>query len=228
VAGYVFGRRIYLCAVFLFVPLGASSQVRVDTLLGRFAEGWREAWMEQLLADNGNDFRASIDGEALRVRSDNSASAIWRSVDYDGDSSVTLSWRWKIERTIHDNARERERAGDDFPARFFVVFEGTPFESRSRAICYVWASTEPVGTSFINPHVNNVATVVLQSGDGLAGRWIGEDRDVVQDFTELYGRRPAVVTGVAIMADTDNTRTATVAWFDDVEASISRLPNDRH
>jgi hypothetical protein len=73
-----------------------------------------------------------------------------------------------------------------------------------------------------------VDTVVLQSGDGLAGRWIGEERDVVRDFTDLFGRRPSAVTGVAIMADTDNTRTATVAWFDDVQASISRLPDDRH
>lgn len=226
--GYMFGRCIYLCAVLLLAPLGASSQARVDTLLGGFGEGWRGAWTEQALADKSNDFRASIDGEALRVRSESSASAIWRAVDYDGDRSVTLSWRWKIDRTIPENARERERAGDDFPARFFVVFEGTPFQSRFRAICYVWASAEPVGTSFINPHVNNVATVVLQSGDGLAGRWIGEERDVVRDFTDLFGRRPSAVTGVAIMADTDNTRTATVAWFDDVEASISRLPDDRH
>ena len=47
----------------------------------------------------------SVDGEALRVRSDRSASAIWRAVDYPGKEHLTLSWRWKIDRTIPDNTR---------------------------------------------------------------------------------------------------------------------------
>jgi hypothetical protein len=224
--GYMTVRPYVLFAAFIFAPLCSHAQSRVDTLLGDFTETWRDVWQEQVLADVANDFRVSVDGEALRVRSDRSASAIWRAVDYPGKEHLTLSWRWKIDRTIPNNTREREKAGDDFPARIFVVFDGTPFDSRSLAVCYVWASNEAVGETFINPHVKNVATVVLQSGDDRLGQWVDEERDVVQDFEALFGRSPNTVAGVAIMVDTDNTRTDAITWFDDIQAYVSGRSND--
>ena len=84
---------------------------------------------EQLLADAGNDFRVSADGASLRVRSANSASAIWRAVNYDGQSQVTLSWRWKVDRTFPDNAREREKRICRRPAR--SICEAFPMGRRS-------------------------------------------------------------------------------------------------
>ena len=210
-------RLIVFGVVCLMAPRSSHAQGRVDTLLGTFSEDWRDNWEEQKLADAGNDFRVSVDGEALRVRSENSASAIWRPVEYSGQENVTMSWRWKVDRTIPGNTRERERAGDDYPARVFVVFEGTPFDSRSKAVCYVWASNEQIGAAFLNPHVDNVATVVLQSGEDHVGQWIAEERNVVEDFESLFGRLPTTVTGVALMVDTDNTRTGAIAWFDDIE-----------
>ena len=213
---------VVLGVLCLLVPTSSFPQARVDTLLGTFSEEWRDNWQEQKLADVGNDFRLSVDGEALRVRSENSASAIWREVEYSGRDRVSLSWRWKIDHTIPDNNRERERAGDDFPARLFVVFEGTPFSSRSKAICYVWAASEPVGAAFINPYLDNVATVVLQSGDERIGSWIGEERNVVEDFQALFRRTPSAVTGIALMVDTDNTGTDATAWFDDIAVFVYR------
>ena len=209
-------RRLLFAASFLLTQHGVSAQTRADTLLGDFTGDWRSEWNDQELADRVNDFTTSIDGESLRVRSEGSASAIWRSIDYSGQDGVRLRWRWKIDRVIPENARERERAGDDYSARFFVVFDGTPFQSRAKAICYVWASSELVGAAFLNPHVDNVATVVLQSGDDLSGEWITEERDVTGDYESLFGRAPRSVTGVAIMVDTDNTANTAVAWFDDV------------
>jgi hypothetical protein len=213
-------RSLLVAAAFVVTQHGASAQAHVDTLLGDLSGDWRKKWNEQALADRSNEFTTSIDGESVRVRSESSASAVWRSIDYSGQDGVKLRWRWKIDRVIPGNARERERAGDDYSARLFVVFDGTPFESRAISICYVWASSEFVGAAFINPHVENVATVVLQSGDDLSGQWITEERNVTRDFEALFGRAPNAVTGVAIMVDTDNTGATAVSWFADVVAFL--------
>ena len=69
---------------------------------------------------------------------------------------------------------------------------------------------------YSNPYADNVATIVLESGDERSGRWIREDRDFVRDFRQVFGRSPEMVTALALIVDTDNTGARATAWFDDL------------
>ncbi len=205
-------------------PGHLSAQRLTLPLLGDFDDGWDALWTERVLARKRSryDVVQEEGGLVLKATSDRSASGLWRTVSFDYVASGTLSWRWKVTRSIQDNVNELERNGDDYAARLFVVFGDDPFARRARALCYVWAARQPVGSTFRSPYVSNVAMVVLQSGDARAGTWIREQRDVVADYREAFGEAPATIAAVALMIDTDDTQSRATAWFDDMVLELQR------
>lgn len=161
---------------------------------------------------------------ALLATSENAAAAFVRALEAPAPARATIRWRWRVTSSLSDNARERERRGDDYAARVFVTFGGEPFDRKTRALSYVWAGREPIGARYRNPVVENVATIVLQSGDGAAGRWVREQRDLVRDFREAFGEDPPEITGIAVLVDTDDTDTTAISWFDDFILEVEPAP----
>jgi hypothetical protein len=201
----------------LTVAHGQVLQQRMS-LLGSFDTGWRAPWQERRLASRVNRFAVVEDnGElVLRADSDGAASALWRALTITSLEAGQLSWRWKIAGTVEGLHREREKDGDDYAARVFVVFDGDLTDRDTRALCYVWATHEPIGSVFPSPYVPTVATFVLESGNSRAGQWIGAERDVMADYEAVFGGQPERITGVALMVDTDNTRSRLTTYFDDL------------
>ncbi len=208
---------LVLAAAIIGGPALARAQSSAALWSADFGDGWMERWTEVRLDSRINRFTVFEDEgrPVLRVESDNSASALWHPFDFD-PVVEGRTWRWRVEATLAGNRREREKPGDDYAARFFVIFDGDPFSSDARAICYVWAAREPVGATFPNPYVSNVTTVVLQSGDERAGLWVREERDFMADYLAAFGEAPRRVTAVAVMADTDDTSGRATSWFTDI------------
>ncbi len=191
--------------------------IRVD-----FSKGWAGRWEQVRLAARSNQFTVVEDGGSslLKVVSERSASALWHPIDIAPGDGARVSWAWKVERPLMRNEREREKRGDDYAARLFVIFEAEPFSREAHAVCYVWSSTEPAGSVYRNPYFANVATVVVRSGADRIGRWVREERDFVQDYRDAFGEDPATVTAVAVMVDTDNTNGSAQSWFDSIELQM--------
>jgi len=147
-------------------------------------------------------------------------------------AAPVLAWRWKVDRVL-DKARLGSREGDDFAARVYVSFEipmdQLTFAERTRlriarlfygdvpsaAICYVWDNHAPVATAIWSPYGERVRVIVLRSGQGSAGRWEEERRDVAADFRVAFGREAPPVSGIAAGNDTDQTAETATAWFGD-------------
>ena len=206
-------------AVALLLLAGAGGALAAQqpfVLREEFDEGL-ERWERIRLDRRQTSYTTDVqEGDrALLATSENSAAAFVRSVEAPAPARATVRWRWRVTSSLSDNLRERERRGDDYAARVFVTFGGEPFDRKTRALSYVWAGREPVGARFRNPVVENVATIVLQSGDGAAGRWVREQRDLVRDFREAFGEDPPEITGIAVVVDTDDTDSVAISWFDD-------------
>jgi len=107
---------------------------------------------------------------------------------------------------------ERTKGGDDYAARVYVVFPSTLFW-RTRAVNYIWANRLPRGAFLPNAYTGNAVMVAVESGDGNAGRWIDEERDLAEDYRRAFGEDPPRIGAVAIMTDTDNTGEEAVAWY---------------
>jgi hypothetical protein len=201
-------------------PLALLPQEAPLELFDGFRPGWEEHWSERPMSDRSTRYEVvEVEGRGsvLRARSEASASAFWRGLSLDPARVNTMSWSWKVAKSLDGNGRERTRRGDDYAARVMILFGSEVLSPDTEAICYVWASEEPVGDVYWNPYADKVATIVLQSGDERSGEWVHERRDFVKDFREAFGRGPETVSAVALMVDTDNTKTVATAWFDDLQ-----------
>ena len=212
----------WLILLFLSSSLLSKTSAQDKTLFIDFTNGWTAAWEMKQLHRRPNRF--SIAGEngnrVLKVFSSSSASGIFRKFEIEPLASGTISWKWKVSTSLEKNNKERTRAGDDYAARVFLLFEPHFFSWRIPNICYVWAGNEAVGSTFKSPHIASVCTIVLQQGNKNSMKWLQEERDFVADYVKCFRKNPRKLSAVAIMADTDDTGGATTAWFDDLRVTV--------
>ena len=145
-----------------------------------------------------------------------------------------LRWQWKAER-LPDGADTRLRLADDAVARLYVTFRQPPervgpvqraADEMARLVLgeapphatllYVWDNQARVGDVFANPYTDRVRNVVVERGNARLGHWQSYERDVADDYRAAFGERPPPLSGVALMADADNTSSSAVAWYGDV------------
>ncbi len=204
-----------------FAPMDgpADPGPRSFELLGDFPDGWESQWKLKKFSDDPNRLHVvpdENDNPVLEFDSQSTASGLWHKLKVEPLSAARLSWRWKVDRSLASPFDERRKEGDDYAARVFVAFNKPLLPWRTNAICYVWAGEENVGESYPNPFTGHVKTIVLQSGNDNARRWVLENRDLVADHLAVFGKTPEKVEAFAVMVDTDNTGTRTKAWFDDL------------
>ena len=46
--------------------------------------------------------------------------------------------------------------------------------------------------------------------------WIDEKRNIAEDFQKAFGQKPPLISSVAIMTDTDNTKESATAYYGDI------------
>lgn len=187
---------------------------RID--IARFSQGELNGWQTKAFAGETRYVLERSDGRlALHAESSSAASGLYRKVNVDLGKTPVLNWSWKIENVLA-GSDEHTRAGDDYPARVYVVFSGGLAFWRTRAINYVWSNRQPVDSHWPNAFTSNALMIAVQSGPGRVGEWVEERHDVRADYRRLFGTEPGNVDAVAIMTDTDNTRTAARAWYGDI------------
>jgi len=154
------------------------------------------------------------DGHCLEARSDASASGYIYRLDVDLHQTPRLTWRWKVDRVL-DKGDARSKAGDDYPARVYVIFPHW-FPPKTRSLNYIWANRLPQGEAIPNSYYAKAIMVAVESGPDKAGAWVAEERNVLEDFRRLFGEEPPRVGAIAIMTDTDNTGERATACYDDI------------
>ena len=58
--------------------------------------------------------------------------------------------------------------------------------------------------------------IVVESGSSKLNTWIMEERNVYEDYKRAFGEDPPMISGVAIMTDTDNMRESAEAYYGDI------------
>ncbi len=216
-----FARKILLLGCLLSA---VSVRGEAMDLFDGFHPDWREAWKTQgFTFIRATDYRVVAEGPAdrlvLRADAADANRALLREIKVKDPSMLRLSWRWKVAAPLTHKG-EREKGGDDYAARVFVVFERSTVPTRTVAINYVWAAHEPVGSEYTSPYTDRVRMIVLRSGADEAGEWREESRDVLRDYEAAFGRAAREFNGVAVMVDTDNTDSKAVAWFEALKLEI--------
>lgn len=182
---------------------------------GPFSVGGLAGWTKQTFRGRApTGYRLTRDAGVQVLEADCRSSAsgwMWKE-KIDLRLTPILAWRWKVA-TLHPAVREREKAGDDFAARVYVVAGGG---LRSRSLVYVWAGTEAQGTDWPSAYTAQAHMVALRSGTSGAQQWREERRDVRADFKRYFGLELEAVDGVALMTDCDDAGGVARAWYGDL------------
>lgn len=197
-----------------------------------------EAWQPQSVSSAKNRTRYTLveDGGVTVVRADATAAAsgLSRNIKVNPAEYPILKWRWKIANIL-SGSDIRLKAGDDYPARIYVMFdfplERLSFAERTKiriaralhdpnlpaaTLCYVWDNKAPSGTIIANPYTDRVRMVVVESGASRVNQWLTVERDVAADFKAAFGSEAPLITAVAIATDTDNTGESATAFYGDI------------
>ncbi len=177
------------------------------------------------------------DGDTVVVKAvaETSASGLIREIKIDPKEYPIVQWSWKVDNILEKGDVQR-KDGDDYPARIYITFEHDPsklsfFEKVKYqavrllygqypplgAINYIWESSAPVGEIVSNPFTNRVKMIVVESGGEKLNQWVSEERNVYEDYKKAFGEEPPLISGVAIMTDTDNTGESATAYYGDIQ-----------
>jgi len=209
-------RRAFLVLAAALLPCSARAQAAIEAMRfsalqpGAPLPDWLKKQSFQSIPRHTEFALVAEEGRTvLRARSQAATAGLSRELSVDLRTHPVLAWRWKVMNLI---ARSdlATKAGDDFPARLYVVFG-------RRALCYVWDSRLPVGTIAPNAYSDRVQMVVADSGAALLGRWVARERNVAEDFRRGFGTEPPATSGVVVSADTDNTGESAESYFGDIE-----------
>jgi hypothetical protein len=176
-------------------------------------EGVPEGWSVKEFAGHAVVGLVRDEGQpALRLTSERASFALYRDVVVDLGATPWLTWSWKVTRLPH-NGDVRSRASDDQAAQVYVIFPKWPAPlSHSDVLGYVWDSRAPVDTRVTSPKAENVRVIVLQSGDG-KGAWRREARNVAADYAAVFGGAVPRVGKIALMIDSNDTRSDAESLF---------------
>jgi hypothetical protein len=171
------------------------------------ADGVPAGWDLKEFAGKPDVELVRADGRlALRLRSTASAFVLHRDVVVDPSVQPQLAWSWKVTRLPTDGDA-RDPARNDQAVGLYVVFPRWPAPiTTSEVLGYVWDSAAPVGTVVPLSKAPNVRLLVVESGRAALGEWRRYERDVVRDYTAVFGAPPGRVGKLALMTDADNTR----------------------
>ncbi|MGY4025597.1 DUF3047 domain-containing protein [Aeromonas rivuli] len=158
-------------------------------------------------------------GIVLRAEADGSASGKFLDHTIDLNKTPILSWRWKVATVADGHADERSKAGDDYPARLYLVVKRGLFGLSSKAINYVWSAHQPLGSHWPNAFTEQAIMLSVESGPAHAGQWVSYRRDVRADLARLLGEPIDQIDSIAIMTDSDNGGGLAQAWYGDIRFS---------
>jgi hypothetical protein len=208
----IFRRAVVLWFVLSVTLAGAAGIAAGPLLIDDFGKGLSARWEKKVFKGETVYERTIEEGRpGVKADSRSSASALIYHISLDPKTYPRLSWSWKISHTIR-KGDERTKEGDDYAARVYVVFPSVLFW-KTRAVNYIWANRLPQGAFLPNAYTGNAVMVAVESGDRNAGKWMNEERNLVEDYRRAFGEDPPKVGAVAIMTDTDNTGEEAVAWY---------------
>jgi len=203
---------IPILATALFSTQAMAQQIHI----GRFSSSDLRGWQEKSFVEH-TEYSLSQDGDksVLKAQTSGAASGMFHEINIDLNKTPYLNWSWKIDNIYQDND-EHSKAGDDYPARIYVVVSGGLFFWKTRAINYVWSSNQSIGTSWENAYTGNARMLAVQSGGEKTGQWQTQKQNIREDLKQLFGEDIDEINAIAIMSDSDNTQQNATAFYGDI------------
>ena len=215
----------------LMIEVGKFSTTAVEDAL---PPGWKPLTFKKIERHTTYKLVKDNDTVVMKAVAEASASGLTREIKINPKEYPIVQWRWKVTNTLK-KGDVYKKGGDDYPARLYITFEfdASKFSFFEKvkyetikllygqypplgAINYIWESKAPIGTVVPNPYTDRVKMIVVESGEAKLNQWVNEERNIFEDYKRAFGEEPSMISGVAIMTDTDNTGESATAYYGDI------------
>ncbi len=154
-------------------------------------------------------------GNFLKAVADNAASGLGKEVKIDLNKTPFINITWKIEKDLQ-GINENSKKGHDYAARVFAVKKTGSTPLSNRAINYVFSSNNEVGQSWPSPYTKKSIDNVLATTKDNLNEWVTVKANVKEDFKKFHDLDVKELDGLAIMADTDNSKMKSISYFQNI------------
>ena len=179
----------------------------LDTLEVRKVRG---AKAETLYSIGSNE-----NGNFLKAEANNAASGLGKEIKISLNKTPYLNITWKVEKDLK-GIDERSKKGHDYAARVFVVKKTGATPLSNRAMNYVFSSNENVDVSHPSPYTKKSIDYVLATTKKNLNEWVTVKVNVKEHFKKFHDLELEEINGIAIMADTDNSKLNSVAYYQNI------------
>ena len=224
-----------------YLPVAAQAQDTVyagkfsaATSTDRLPPDWKPITFEKISSHTRYSLVHDSGTTVVKAVSQASASGLMRKMKIDPEKYPIIRWRWKAANILKKGDAAK-KYGDDYAARIYVTFEHDPEKTDAiekvmhqlaklaygehapaSAVNYIWANKAPVGTILQNPYTKLNRMIVVQSGKESLNQWITEERNIFDDYVAAFGEKPPMISGIAIMTDSDNAKESAAAFYGDI------------
>ena len=168
-------------------------------------------------ADNKTLYYIGSDenGNFLKAVADNSASGLGKKVNINLNKTPIINISWKVEKDLA-GIKENTKKAHDYAARVFVIKKTGATILSNRAINYVFSSNNEIEFNAPSPYTKKSIDYVLSTTKDSLNEWITVKSNVKEDFKKFHNLDVDQLDGLAIMADTDNSKLKTVSYFQNI------------
>ena len=182
-------------------------------------------WTEQAFSlFSSNEF--VLNADTLGISSEGTVSILWKKLPLSMSEANQADWDWAVEVSVPATDLT-VKGGDDRNLSIYFVFSPQEYLPKSkgkltdllknkdvRVLMYVWGGDHDRGEVLPSPYLEDFGkTIILQrAGTGRAS----EQVNLANDFLRVFGENPEKLVGIAISADSDDTRST-------ISSSISNL-----
>ena len=171
----------------------------------------------------------------LHAVADSASSSLACRVDIDPRITPWLRWQWRVD-ALHARASVADDLTEDCPARVVIAFDGdlgrlslndyifseqvemfTGHKLPFATLTYVWDGHLPVESVLPYVRCSRIQYLVVENGEARLGRWLGYERNVLEDYRRVFGEPPSGhITHVGVLTDSDDLKNHVEAWYGDI------------
>ena len=154
-------------------------------------------------------------GNYLKAVANNAASGLGKEIKINLNATPILNITWKVEKNL-SGINEQTKKGHDFAARIFVIKKTGATPLSNRAINYVFSSNNDINQSNPSPYTNKSVDYVLSTTKKNLNEWVTVKANVKEHFKKFHNLDVNELNGVAIMADTDNSKLNSISYYQNI------------
>ena len=208
--------KFYYIKIFiLFLSLFSYSHAEIVNVFEFTEDELKNLKVRKIKKETSYTTGNNENGNFLKAVSEGTASGLGKEILINLNKTPFINITWKVEKDLK-GIKEKTKKGHDFAARVFVIKKTGATPLSNRAINYVFSSNSEVGENRPSPYTKKSIDNVLATTKDNLNEWVTVKANVKEDFKKFHDLDVNELDGLAIMADTDNSKMKSISYFQNI------------